>query len=394
MSKVRVSIAIFVVALVSFITYSIVNVNASKNERNINYYSLSDAVKVLPKGAEGSFDSKRTHTMSVVELNKDGYKYWSYYHGYDGKNIRNDVGLAYSNDLVNWVKEGDKPVVPNLRWASSVVVDGVVQLFGTRNYGDDSFLVRLSSKDGKNFKEEETVVPPVANEKNQNGFIFYDQNQGLYRFYYYHNQNGIYFIEEKHSSDIAGLAKATPIKILSDKKFILAAPSVMYRDGKYWLAAETLHEVKGKKVWKTIVFASKFATKGFVPADNNEILVDSDACYFQYLFNNTLYGFYSHESQDGTWEMYLRTHQFDDNIKLTTDHNSPKLKTSQSEALKITLENKSAAKDVTDKTMFAVSDNEVISIKAGRITAKKAGKAVITASYEGASITIPVEVTD
>lgn len=394
MTKLRASLAIFLVALISFITYSIVNVNANKNERNINYYSLSDAVKVLPKGAEGSFDSKRTHTMSVVELNKGGYKYWAYYHGYDGKNIRNDVGLAYSNDLVNWVKDSDKPVVPNLRWASSVVVDGVIQLFGTRNYGDDSYLVRLSSKDGKNFKEEETVVPPVATEKNQNGFIFYDQNQGLYRFYYYHNQNGIYFIEEKHSADITGLAKATPIKILSDNKFILAAPSVMYRDGRYWLAAETLHEVKGKKVWKTIMFASKYATKGFVPVDNNEILVDSDACYFQYIFDNKLNGFYSHESQDGTWEMYLRTHQFDDKVVISSDHSSLLLKTSQTEGIKINSENKSALKDVTDKTMFASSDNEVISIKAGRIQGKKPGKAIITASYQGASITIPVEVTE
>ena len=385
---------VFLVALISFITYSIVNVNANKNERNINYYSLSDAVKILPKGPDGAFDSKRTHTLSVVEMNKAGYRYWGYYHGYDGKNIRNDVGLAYSNDLVNWTKESDKPIVPNLRWASSVVVDGVVQLFGTRNYGDEPYLVRLSSIDGKNFKEEETVVPSVPTEKNQNGFIFYDQNQGMYRFYYYHNQNGVYFLEEKHSKDIANLGKSSPVKILSDKQFILAAPSVMYRDGKYWLAAETLHEVKGKKVWKTIMFVSKYATKGFVPVDNHEILVDSDACYFQYIFDNKMTGFYSHESQDGTWEMYLRTHEFEDEVKIAPNHTSLKLKPSQNEDIKITVESKTPVRDITDKIMFASSDNEVINIKAGRVQGKKPGKAIITASYEGASVTIPVEVTE
>lgn len=392
MSKIKITLAVFFVALISFITYNIVNVSASKNERNINYYSLSDAVKVLPKGEEGTFDSKRTHTMSVVEMNKGGYRFWSYYHGFNGKNIRNDVGLAYSNDLVNWVKDSDKPIVTNLRWASSVVVNGTVNLFGTRNYGDDSYLVRLTSDDGKNFGHEQIVVPAVTKERNQNGFIFYDQLQGLYRLYYYHNQNGVYFIEEKHSKDISALDKAEPVKVLSDKQFILAAPSVMYRDGKYWLAAETLHEIKGKKVWKTIVFASKNATRGFVPTDNHEILVDSDACYFQYIFDNKLAGLYSHESADGTWEMYMRTHEFENKMTLTPSAKSLKLKVSETQGIKINSEYNSNTRDITDKTMFASSDNEVINISAGQIQGKKPGKAVITATYGGASVTIPVDV--
>lgn len=392
MSKLKISIAVFVVALFSFITYNIVNVNANKNERNIKYYSISDGIKIIPKGPSGAFDSERTHTLSIVEMNKGGYKYWGYYHGYDGKNIRNDVGLAYSNDLVNWVKESEKPIVPNMRWASSVVVDGTVYLFGTRNYGDDSYLVKMSSKDGKNFSNEEVVVPSVQNEKNQNGFIFFDQNTGMYRLYYYHNQNGVYFIEEKHSEDINTLKDAKPVKILSDKQFILAAPSVMYRDGKYWLAAETLHEVKGKKVWKTIVFASKYPTKGFVPADNHEILINSDACYFQYIFDNKLAGVYSHEYSDGTWEMYLSTHEFENKVKIEANYKNLTLKKGELKNLIINVTG-SSNREITDKTMFASSDNEVINIKSGKIQGLKPGNAIITASYEGTSITIPVEVT-
>jgi len=392
LSKIQITLAVFFVALISFLTYNIVNVSASKNDRNINYYSLSDAVKILPKGDEGAFDSKRTHTLSAVEMNKDGYRYWGYYHGYNGNNIRNDVGLAYSNDLVNWVKDSDKPIVPNMRWASSVVVNGTVNLFGTRNYGDNSYLVRLTSKDGKHFGDEQVVVPAVPKEKNQNGFIFYDQLQGIYRFYYYHNQNGVYFIEEKHSKDIATLDKADPVKVLSDRKFILAAPSMMLRDGKYWLAAETLHEVKGKKVWKTIVFASKNPTRGFVPVDNHEILVDSDACYFQYIFDNKLTGLYSHESADGTWEMYMRTHEFENKMKITPSIKNMTMRVSETQDVKIFSEYNSQSRDITDKTMFASSDNEVINISAGQIQGKKTGKAIITATYGGASVTIPVEV--
>lgn len=385
MSKIKISIVVFIVAFLALGTYSTVQVNANKRERNVRYYKLGDAQMVLEKGVQGSFDSKRTHTLSVAEMNKDGYRFWGYYHGYDGKNIRNDMGLAYSNDLINWVKEGDKPIVPNMRWGSVVVVDGIVNLFGTRNYGNNSYLVRMTSEDGKNFKNEQKIVGPVEGEKFQNGFIFYDENDGMYRFYYYHNKDGIYYIEEKHSKDISQLADATPEKLLSDSQYILAAPSMMYRDGRYWLAAETLHQVDGKKVWKTIVFSSKYPTKGFTPVANHEILVNSDACYFHYIFDNKLAGFYSHEYADGTWEMYLRTFDFVNKTTLKTSIPKNKLKVGEKVDISATATKYGYDKDVKELCIYACSDNSVVNLKNGTITALKPGRAVVTISHGGVS---------
>lgn len=384
---------VFVLSVLVFTATNTIVVPAFKKDRNIKYYSLSDPELILKKGPEGAFDSQRTHTMSIAELNKDGYRFWAYYHGFDGKNIRNDMGVAYSNDLTNWVKEGTTPVIPNLRWGTVVVVDGIVHMFGTRNYGGNSYIVRLSSEDGKNFKEEEVAVAPAQGERHQNPFIFYDEKQETYRLYYYHFEEDKYYIEEKHAKDIKQIGKAEVNKVLSDTKFILAAPSMMYRDGKYWLAAETLHQVNGKDVWKTIVFVSRHPYKGFVPVDNHEVLVNNDACYFQHIFDNRLIGVYSHESNDGTWEMYKRTHDFATKNRIMLSEKKSSLSSGKSKQLTATVSfSDGTEKDMTASTTWASSDNQVASVVKGQVTAKKPGKAIITASYGGSSTTEEIEV--
>lgn len=387
------AIAVFITAVMLFSASNAVTAPAFKREKDIKYYSLSSPKLILEKGPEGAFDSKRTHTMSIVELNKDGYKYWAYYHGFNGTNIKHDMGLAYSNDLENWVKEESNPIIPDLRWGTVVVVDGIVNMFGTRNYGGDSYIVRLSSEDGKNFKEEETAVAPVKGEKNQNPFIFYDDRTATYRLYYYHFEDGKCYIEEKHSKDIAQVAKAEANKVLSDDEFILAAPSMMFKDGKYWLAAETLHEVKGRKVWKTIMFSSRHPYKGFFRVDNHEILVDSDACYFQHIFDNRLVGVYSHEYADGTWEIFKREHPFKSRTDVEMNEHKVSLNVRQSRQLTATASiNGGEEKDVTGAATWAISDNKIASVRKGKIIAKNAGKVTVTASYGGDSEVSEIEI--
>ncbi len=45
------------------------------------------------------------HTMSVLEMNRDGFRYWGWYGLNDGRGI----GLARSNDLVHWTKYSKNP---------------------------------------------------------------------------------------------------------------------------------------------------------------------------------------------------------------------------------------------------------------------------------------------
>lgn len=388
--KIKLLILISLSAYLIFF-FNLDSVTAFKSDRMLKYFPLGATKMIVAKGPEGTFDYIRTHTLSVVELNKDGYRFWGYYQGYDGKNINHDMGLVYSNDMENWVKEEKNPIIRNLRWGTVVVADGIVNMFGTRNYGEDSNIVRLTSENGKDFIEQETVVKPIKNHRNQNPFIFYDEKNEMYRLYYFHLDGEKNIIEEKHSADIAGLANSTANIVLQDNKDILAAPSILYRSGRYWLTAETLHLVDGVKTWKTIAFVSDDPVKGFVPVANHEILVDQDACFFPYIFDNKLYGVYSHEYKDGTWELFRRIHEFKNQNKIRLDTIKVDMAHGNSKYLKATLTLPDGSeKDVTSAATWATSDNSTVKVNDGKVNALKKGIAIITASYGGSSTTTVV----
>lgn len=263
---------------------------------------------ILVKGPKGSWDQKKVHTLSVVELNLGGYRFWGYYTGYDRINIRRNMGLVRSNDLENWIKFEGNPVVRNLRWGTCVLINGVIHMFGTRDYSDSnggSFIVRLTSKDGVNFIEQETVVNKIEEQNNQNPFIFYDEPNKMYRLYWFndkpHEKGHLDYIKEKHSDDISFLASSQTKTVLLSEHSILAAPSVAFFQGKYWLTAETLI----CDVWVTVCFVSNDPIAGFKPVENFVILMDNTACYFQYIFDNQLNGFYSHRVsvEDCDWNI-------------------------------------------------------------------------------------------
>ncbi|MCG9968183.1 hypothetical protein L9W92_08980 [Pelotomaculum terephthalicicum JT] len=263
---------------------------------DVKYYSLSSPQVIINNGPIGSFDNLRTHTLSIVELNKNGYRFWGYYTGRGGNKINTDMGLAYSNDLINWVKEDISPVVKNLRWGAVVVVDGVINMFGTRNYGGDTYIVRSTSEDGKNFKEQGIVVPSVSFSDN-------------------------------------------PIR-------------------------------------------------GFEPVDNNRILVDNDACFFPYLFDNQLNGVYSHRYENSTWELFRMTHNFDSKNQIKLEEPAADLMINMTKQLTANLIlPDGAVKKVTTAATRATSDNSIATVRKGIITAKKEGTAVITVSFGGVSAT-------
>src|ERR1035437_8170942 len=64
-----------------------------------SYLKVSNPQRVLnePQPWEGD---EQNHTLSVVVLNREGFKYWGYYGLNGGRGIR----LARSNDLLHWTK--------------------------------------------------------------------------------------------------------------------------------------------------------------------------------------------------------------------------------------------------------------------------------------------------
>src|SRR6516165_4283376 len=77
------------------------------------YLSLSTPQRVLPT-AQAWEGKEFPHTLSVLELNRDGFRYWGWYGLNEGKGI----GLARSNDLVHWTKYEKNPLWTNARWPS------------------------------------------------------------------------------------------------------------------------------------------------------------------------------------------------------------------------------------------------------------------------------------
>ena len=77
------------------------------------YLSLSTPQQVLPN-AQAWEGKEFPHTLSVLELNRDGFRYWGWYGLNEGKGI----GLARSNDLVHWTKYEKNPLWTNARWPS------------------------------------------------------------------------------------------------------------------------------------------------------------------------------------------------------------------------------------------------------------------------------------
>src|SRR6478672_1771098 len=100
------------------------------------------------------------HTMSVLEMKRGGFRYWGWY----GLNEGRGIGLARSNDLVNWTKYDKNPLWTNARWPSVLAnadpKDKDLLYFAiTRDYDTpSSHIVLATSRDGIQLKEEKILV--------------------------------------------------------------------------------------------------------------------------------------------------------------------------------------------------------------------------------------------
>src|SRR5436309_4074174 len=85
--------------------------SGKKETKTIPYLKLSTPRHVLPT-AQSWEGNEFPHTMSVLEMKRGGYRYWGWY----GLNEGRGIGLARSNDLLNWTKYEQNPLWTNARW--------------------------------------------------------------------------------------------------------------------------------------------------------------------------------------------------------------------------------------------------------------------------------------
>lgn len=88
-----------------------VTVLSQEQSKTVPYLKLTTPRRVLPDAQKWE-GNEFPHTMSVLELKRDGFRYWGWY----GLNEGRGIGLARSNDLVTWTKYEQNPLWTNARW--------------------------------------------------------------------------------------------------------------------------------------------------------------------------------------------------------------------------------------------------------------------------------------
>jgi len=269
--------------------------------------------QLILTGDKCSWDANTVHTFSIVEANKDGYKYWGYYglDYYEKDEHARKGGLAFSNDLINWVKYEYNPVIlSNCRWPTVVMSNGIFYMFYAEyNKVNDSQIVMVESKNGIDFENKTVIVPYASGEQNQNPFIYFNKNDSAFYLFYYNGteraeKDKRWSVYVKKSKNILDLASIKPTEVIRSST-TLAAPSVAFYNNTYYLLVEELEPSRDN--WVTNAFQSDSIDKGYKRVTNNPVLHNNDACAFQYVIDNQLYVTYSHSInfKESAWVMRM-----------------------------------------------------------------------------------------
>jgi len=295
--------------------------------QGIEYPKLSENQTIL-RGDDGKWDADKVHTFSVVEANKDGYKYWGYYglSFYGGNPQFRKAGLVRSNDLVKWDKYEGNPIINgDCRWPSAVYTKGKFYLFYAEyDSVNDSRIVMVSSKDGFHFENKTVIVAREKDKQNQNPNIIYNKKDKCFYLSYYHgferqgqnvegakiseenkNSKNYWQIKLKKTKNIEDWSKAKPKTILA-ADYTIASPSLAFYNNKYYLLIESILKGKWNDKWVTLAYTSDKIDGNYSEVTNNPVLFDDDACAFQHVFNNQLYIFYSHCLNAAKWDWELK----------------------------------------------------------------------------------------
>src|SRR4029077_963838 len=106
---------------------------APPNQGPQTYFQLGTPQTVMT--ATQSWETYSPHTLSVLALNQGGHTYWGWYGLQDSCG---GVGLAWSQDLVNWTKDTFNPLFTNGRWPNVIQVGSTLYMVYEFNYCGNS----------------------------------------------------------------------------------------------------------------------------------------------------------------------------------------------------------------------------------------------------------------
>jgi hypothetical protein len=279
----------------------------------VPYLKLTTPRHVLPE-AQAWEGNEFPHTLSVLELKRGGFRYWGWY----GLNEGRGIGLARSNDLVNWTKYEKNPLWVNARWPSvlkhaNAKEKDLLYFAITREYDTpSSHIVLATSRDGIHLNEEKVLVQGVPNQRNQNPNLFRDPRSGrFYLTFYRGNDHDHFEIISKSADSVVDLDKS-PEKVLLTSETTVAAPTLLYlknvktskSKGVYYLATEIYphrYSDNPEGEWQVKVFFSDSPDGDFREVSGNPVLNGQRACLFQHVFKGRLYGYDCHLESPDHW---------------------------------------------------------------------------------------------
>ena len=252
----------------------------------LGYYSLERPQTVLVQ--DQSWETAPPHTLSVLQMNLEGYTYWGYYglvYGCGG------VGLARSNDLVHWTKYSGNPLFSNGRWPSVLKVGSRFYMLYTKDFCATSYIKLASSNDGITFTDLKTIVQPQSGIYNQNPNLFYNVTDAKYYIYWYRGDGTTTWdIKARRATNVTDLDNAASEVMVIHSTNVLAAPNMLYYNNTYFLSTEVKDS---SNQWNVRIYASTSSpTSGFYILPGNPVLANDAACLFQYVFGTKLHEYY------------------------------------------------------------------------------------------------------
>ena len=270
---------------------------SKRNTRD--FYPYISNKTILTTGQHSSPTSP--HTLSIVRPNASGQWNGHTYWGYISPQTAHAIDLRWSEDLETWSEyDGGNPILNTTvdRWASVIFDDTNFYMAVVNKTSPTIHIDLYNGTDGANFSFNETIVWTTSGDQNSNPYLYKDDNsENYYLYYLYQNSTSHDHIKVKKATSPIYLNQSSEKTLLveNDNTTVMAASSVFYYQGLYWLQTETQNGG-----WQINSYVSDTPDGDFVQVTNNPINASrSEACPFPYINDTTLFNFVC--VNIGTW---------------------------------------------------------------------------------------------
>lgn len=287
-------------------TTTILLASKKKKAEVFHYHTLSKNHNTIQNNPSNIHNFQPVHKTRIIEVNKIIDREIRKYLAYDSNPEGSQIRLYYTNNLDRtWIPYSGNPILESkrnhFRWATVVFDNSLFHMFLMNR--EKTRIEHWKSYSGIKYTYVETIRIKHPTDY-MNPFAWFNPNNR--QWYLYYKKHGILReLFAKHSPTISGLASAPEIYIMSDNDTLgsVAAPSVMYSDGYYWLLTEG--NICG--VWKVYAHRSRSPISEFIECNNSPILTHQQACPIHLLSPDGSKGYlYTSRKINGKWYQETR----------------------------------------------------------------------------------------